>query len=502
MSGDGTPAVSAEGLSKSFGSTRALQEVDLALFPGEVHALAGENGAGKSTFVKILAGATPPDAGRLLIQGTPARFVRVGDALEHGVVPIYQHLSLMPHLTVLENLTAFSLSQGSPWSRRPRRRGMEAQARLALRQVGLDLPLHRTVAGLTLAERQLIEITRGLLRQGILLVLDEPTAALNRAEASRLFAVVRGLRERGWAVLFISHRLKEVEEIADRVSVLRDGRIILGGVGAAQLSRRQIVEAMVGRAPEQAATALPSPGEPILRVERLTMPGVFHDISLSLSQGEILGIVGLIGSGALELGAALAGAYPVRSGSVHVAGRPLRCGDRAAALEAGVGFIVVDRESEGLFPTLSALQNGSASILPELSRFGFYRRREEHRRLAPWFRTLAVKPEMPDAPILTLSGGNQQKVLFIRSFASERKRVLVALEPSRGVDIKSRAEIRRALFEAAGSGLAIVVVSSDLEEVTASSSRIVVMREGRMVAEVSPASDPSAILAYLTGAVP
>jgi len=244
MSGDGTPAVSAEGLSKSFGSTRALQEVDLALLPGEVHALAGENGAGKSTFVKILAGATPPDAGRLLIQGTPARFVRVGDALEHGVVPIYQHLSLMPHLTVLENLTAFSLSQGSPWSRRPRRRGMEAQARLALRQVGLDLPLHRTVAGLTLAERQLIEIARGLLRQGILLVLDEPTAALNRAEASQLFAVVRALRERGWAVLFISHRLEEIEEIADRVSVLRDGRIILGGVGAAQLSRRQIVEAL------------------------------------------------------------------------------------------------------------------------------------------------------------------------------------------------------------------------------------------------------------------
>jgi ABC-type sugar transport system ATPase subunit len=499
-SGNGSEVLVAHDISRSFGSTQALQAVHLALTSGEIHALVGENGAGKSTLVKILAGALPPDAGRVVIRGIPVRLAGVRDALRHGIVPIYQHLSLMPHLSVWENLAAFDLSQRSPWSPGPRRKDVEARGRRALARIGLHVSLHQAVSELTLAERQLVEIARGLLRRGAVLLLDEPTASLNGLEATRLFSVLRDLRRHGWAMLFISHRLDEVEEIADRVSVLRDGRTMIEGARVAERSRRQIVEAMVGQGIEQTSTVLSEPGAEALTVERLSTPGAFCDVSFDLRRGEILGVVGLIGSGALELGAALAGAYPLRSGRIRVGGRPLRGGDRAAALAAGIGFIPVDRESEGIFPTLSALQNGSASILGELARLGFCRKRDERDRLVPWFRMLAVRPESPEVQILTLSGGNRQKVLFIRSFASNRKRVLIALEPSRGVDIKSREEIRRALLEAARSGLAIVVVSSDLEEVTALSHRLVVMREGRAVAEVSPRSDPSTILAHLTGA--
>ncbi len=500
MNSGRVPLLTAQEITKAFGATRALRGVSLALQAGEVHALAGQNGAGKSTLVKILAGAVRADSGVLMLNGGPVVLSNVRDAVERGIVPIYQQLSLMPHLSVGENLRAFQLAGGAAWSAvagAPWVGGV----RTVLSQLGLQLDLRVPVGELSPAERQLVEIARGVIRDCTILILDEPTASLNRAEVARLFGVIRSLREQGRAVLFISHRLDEIEEIADRVSVLRDGEMVLEGVQRAGVSGRDIVQAMVGRALDQEGLVLPEPDGEVLRAERLTAPGAFTDVSLTLRRGEIVGIVGLIGSGALQVGAALAGAFRVRSGRLSLDGSPIPTDDRVSALRAGIGFLPADREQEGVFPTLSVLANSSASVLHELGRLGWLRAATERDWFLPRLRRLAVTPEDPDANIRTLSGGNQQKVLVVRNLASARARVIVALEPSRGVDIGVRGEIRRALVEAARANLGVVLVSSDLEEVLTISHRLVVMRGGRVVAEVGGRADPTRVLALLTGAL-
>ena len=494
-----TPSLLAvSGIEKRFGTTHALRGAALELRGGEVHALLGENGAGKSTLIKILVGALRPDAGELRVDGAPVRLDGVGDAIGRGILPIYQQLSLMPHLSVLENLFAFELARGPALGRRDTRRRI-GEAHEALRRVGVDVDPRAPLGRLSLAQRQLVEIARAVVRDCRVLLLDEPTTALGVDEVERLFGVVTEMREQGRAVLLISHRLDEVERICDRVTVLRDGRTVLRGGALPGVSRREVIEAMVGHelgeAPERGAAS----GDELLSVSGLSAPGAFRDVDLAVRAGEVVGIVGLIGSGATELGEALAGERRVNGGAIRIGGRALREGDRRAALRAGVGYIPADRDRDGLFPGLSVLHNASASSLWRLGRGGWLQPARERAELAPLLRRLRVRPEDPDAEIGALSGGNRQKALVARALAGGG-RVLVALEPTRGVDVGARREIHDAVLEACTAGRAVVVASTDLDEVMALSHRVLVMRAGRLVAALAPEDGPSAVVRELTGA--
>ena len=451
------------GIAKSFGTTRALRDAHLTLYAGEVHALMGENGAGKSTLVKILVGALQPDAGELRLKDLPLRLDGVADAVAAGLIPIYQHLTLMPHLSVRENLLAFDLATGSGWRAIPGRSD-DRRIKEVLSAVGLTLDLGRLVGSLSVGEQQLVEIARGLARDCRVLILDEPTATLNRREVDRLFAILRNICAQGCAVLFISHRLDEIEEVADRVTVLRDGVATIRGAARGTFTVADIVQAMIGRQVDVNELDLAPPGSVLLRVHDASLNNVFADASFELHRSEILGIVGLLGSGALELGQALAGAVPIDRGSMELAGRRLNLKSRRAALQAGIGLVPADRETEGIFATLSVGDNALASALNRISSFGWIRALAGAAMLRPWIERLAVSPPDPQRDIAALSGGNQQKVLVIRALVAIGMQLLVALEPTRGVDVGAREVIHRALAEAARNGLAVIVVSSDLDE--------------------------------------
>jgi ABC-type sugar transport system ATPase subunit len=490
------PVLSVAGVHKSFGTTQALRGAHIDLHAGEVHALLGENGAGKSTLLKLLVGGVQPDAGELRLDGELTRLRDVRDAIGRGILPIYQQLSLIPHLSVVENLLAFELARGRAFSWSGTRRWLD-QARAALDAVGLDVDPKAPVAELSLAQRQLVEIARSVMRDCRALLLDEPTTSLAADEVEVLFGVVSRMRDDGRAILFISHRLDEVERIADRVTVMRDGQTVLTGGRAASLGREPIVEAMVGRDVQQAAAARVERGAPVLTVSGLRERGRFREVELTVHEGEIVGLVGLIGSGATEVGEAIAGARTVREGTIEVAGRELRSRNRASALRAGVGFIPIDRDRDGLFPGHSILHNASVSSFRRFTRHGLLSVRRERSELGPRLEGLRVRPEDPDAEIGSASGGNRQKVLVVRNLASG-SRVLIAQEPTRGVDVAARQEIHQSFLDAAASGLGILVTSSDLEEVVALCQRVLVMRSGKVVAELQP-DDAGQIVRHLTG---
>ncbi|MFG6201865.1 sugar ABC transporter ATP-binding protein [Nonomuraea sp. JJY05] len=478
----GHPFLSARGIRKSFGEVEVLHGVDLDAAPGSVLALLGENGAGKSTLVRIIAGDLRADAGQIALDGTPQDVKDVAAARALGIKLIYQEISDAPPLSVAENIVlgAWPARRGFVKSRETR-----ARAREVLDALGVDLPLDAPVGGLRLGERQLVEIARALSGQGRCLIFDEPTAALSDAETERLFEVIDGLRRRGVAILYITHRLDEVFRIADEVCVLRDGHIVLHEK-VADVGKEPVIEAMVGRSVERRdreRDRAVADAPPLVRLEGASSGAAFRDVDLGVRPAEIVALYGKVGSGASEVAEAIFGMHPVEAGSLSIAGRRVRFRHPADAIAAGVGCLPGDRQREAMFRSRSVAENLAAPSWRGIAAGGFLTRRREAVAYRRWHDKLRIRSTSdPDQPIWTLSGGNQQKVVLGR-WLERGSQVMVLVEPTRGVDVGARQEIYRAVRSLAEQGSAVVVATSDYEDVVELADRAVVMVRGRTVAE-------------------
>jgi ABC-type sugar transport system ATPase subunit len=491
------PAVRFEGVGKRFPGALALDGVTLEVAAGSCHALCGENGAGKSTLGKILAGIHAPDAGRLLVHGRPVRFGGPRDALAAGVGMVHQELAFCPNLSVAENLCLGAL---------PRRRGlvdrreMERRADAMLAEIGAAMDVRRPLGDLSVAQQQLAQIAQAIGGGARIVVFDEPTSALGQVDAERLYETIGRLRARGLTCIYVSHRMPEIFRLCDAVSVLRDGRHV-GTRPAAGLTEAELVRLMIGR---PLAEYFPSHlagqgGDELLRVEGLTLPGAFRDVSFSLRAGEVVGLAGLVGAGRSEVARALFGLEPRATGQVMLAGKPVRIRDAAHAIRLGIGLVPEDRKRQGLVLGESGAHNTSFPILRRLARLGWVRRGEERALARDYFGRLRVRTPSVDAPVAGLSGGNQQKVVLARWLAA-RSKVLILDEPTRGVDVGAKAEIHALIDQLAAKGHAVLLISSELPEVIALSGRILVLRAGRLVAEVPRAeATQDRLLALMAG---
>jgi len=484
-----TALLSASSISKDFGSVRALEDVDLDVRRGEVHVLLGENGSGKSTLVKILSGAYRTTRGQLRFQGQPVTFASARAAREAGIATVYQELNLVPGLSVAENV--FLGDQ-------PRRAGIVDRGRLRtltdplLERLGADFSARDRVRDLGVAQRQLVEIAKALRGDLRLLILDEPTASLSSAEVDRLFAVVASLKADGVGMLFISHHLEEVPRVGDRVTVLRDGRRV--GETTPNASRRQLVRMMVGRdIDEQFPRRRRPPGPPVLQVRGLGSRGRLFDVDVTVHEGEVVGLAGLVGSGRTELARALFGLAPIDAGGVLVDGRPARIDGPRTAKASGIGFVTEDRRGEGLVPLLSIQDNLALAAGTSRLRMGLIRRGAERRHAQETISRLAIRARGPEQPVGELSGGNQQKVV-LGKWMSGRMRVLILDEPTRGVDVGAKVEIYQVINDVTDQGTGVLLISSEMPEVIGMSDRIVVLRSGRVAGELDPTASEEEIL--------
>jgi ABC-type sugar transport system ATPase subunit len=482
-----SPLIAASGLRKSFGGAQALKDASLSILPGEVHGLVGANGAGKSTFIRILAGLIQQDAGEILLEGRPFAAASAHQASEAGLSFIHQELALVPDMTVIENImlglpkrTRFGFVD---WSETAR------EAVPVARRVGVTAPLDAKVKGLSTAENWLISIARALIRKARLIVMDEPTAALSVAESDRLFEIVHGLRASGVAVLYVSHRLDEVLDLCQRVTVFRDGRSV-AELGGATLDRQSLVEAIIGRemmAERVVREERVRPGPVALSVRGLKRGSRVNDVSFELREGEVLGLGGLVGAGRSELARLLFGADRPEGGAMTLGGRPYRPRDCSDAVAVGVGFVPEERRAEGLVLTKSVAFNVSLANLRSLvfdPWLPFVSPRRRRSLAEDMVRDLAIKTPDIETPIGKLSGGNQQKVLIGR-WLGVKPKVLILDEPTRGVDIGARGEIHRLVRKLARGGMAVLVISSEPEELPDLCDRVLVMAGGRIVRDLS-----------------
>ena len=492
-----TPRVELRDAAKSYGAVRALRDGDLAIRGGEVRGLMGENGAGKSTLVKVLGGVVRRDGGEMLVAGEPVDFASPHDARDAGLAVIYQEPTLFPDLSVAENVVMGYHPLGALG--RIDRRSMHRQVADLLDRLGVTLDPDRPVRGLSIADQQIVEIAKALSFDARVLIMDEPTAALSGPEVERLFTVVRALKEQGAAVLFISHRLEEVFSICDTVTVMRDGAVVHDG-RLAEMTSDELVRRMVGRElsdlfPKQAAEI----GSTVLTVERLTREGVFFDVSFSVRAGEILALAGLVGAGRSEVARAIFGIDRPDAGHVELDGKRLPPGRPLAAMRAGLGFVPEDRRQQGLVMDLSIARNATLTRLGKLTRLGLIRPGAENRLASEWAARLQLKFHRLGDPVDVLSGGNQQKVVLAKWLATE-PRVLIVDEPTRGIDVGTKAEVHRLLSELAGRGVAVLMISSELPEVLGMADRVLVMHEGRLTEELSrEEADEERVIRAATG---
>ncbi len=492
------------GIRKRFSSVEVLKGVDLTLHEGEVLALLGENGAGKSTLMKILSGDYSRDGGEILLSGTPVQINSPRDAENAGIRVIYQELNYAPDLSVAENVLMGHLPRrpgplGSllvDWQESYRRTG-EILATLTK-----EIDPRDPVGSLSVGKQQLVEIAKALSGNARILVMDEPTAALASREVQMLFETITSLRARGVGIIYISHRLDEVEEVAQRVTVLRDGTVA-GDVPLAQVTRREIVRMMVGREVETLYPARQGvPGEPILEVSGLTRAGVFEDVSFTVRAGEIVGLYGLLGAGQTEVVNALFGANPAHQGQIKVMGKPVSIRSPRDGKRCGIGLVPEDRKREGVVLSMSVADNLTLGNWQAVSSGGVFQPTRERERTDYWVKRLAVRfSRSPDQEIGTLSGGNQQKIVIAR-WLEAGTRVLLLSEPTRGVDVGARADIYAVIEELREQGLGLVLVSSDMEELLGLSDRTLVFSRGRIVQELDrAAASQEALLAAASGEV-
>jgi galactofuranose transport system ATP-binding protein len=480
--------LAAHAIGKRFPGVVALSEVDLELRPGEVHALVGENGAGKSTLIKVLTGVYRPDDGELRYLGSPARFAHPLDAQRAGISTVYQEVNLVPLMSVASNLFL---------GREPRRlglvdfRAMNAAAAELLASYGIDVDVTRPLRTLGMGVQQMVAVARAAAARARVVILDEPTSSLEPREVDTLFEIIGQLRADGVAVLYVSHRLDELYRICDRVTVLRDGRRVHSGP-MASLPRLELVALMLGRDLEQirregttgfeGETTAVAP-TPVLAASGLSSRHRLSDVDIRVRPGEIVGLGGLLGAGRSETARAIAGALPLDSGTVSVAGTAVRTGSVAAAIRAGVVMLPEDRKAEGILPDLSVRENIVLAALPRLSSVGLVSRRRQDSIVDTFIKRLRIKATSPDQRVGELSGGNQQKVLLARLLCRQPK-VLLLDEPTRGIDVGAKAEVQALVDELAAEGLGVVLISSEFEELVEGSDSIVVLREGRVVAEL------------------
>jgi simple sugar transport system ATP-binding protein/ribose transport system ATP-binding protein len=474
------------GIGKRYSGTKALDDVSLDIVEGSVHALVGANGAGKSTLGKIIGGNIRPDEGVMEVHGRPVKYVNPSDARADGIAMIAQELALVPHLTVMQNVFL---------GVEPKRRGMVVKRRMKqqyselVSRWGFSMSRDALVGGLRTADQQKVEILRAVACNARVIVMDEPTSSLTHVETRTLHEMIRDLRESGTTIVYVSHFLDEVLELADSVTVLRNGKLVRTA-SAADETEASLVSGMFGAAAEAEHFEKPerSSAKVVFEARGLQREGVINDVSFSIHQGEIVGLAGLVGSGRTELARAIAGADPLDAGWIFVDGQECKIRTPRDAIDAGIAFLPESRKKDGLFMELSLAANTTFTHTETVSRRGFMRPLEERRKARALLQALSVVPPSPAVKANSLSGGNQQKVLFAR-WLFKQPRVLLLDEPTRGVDVGARAAIHRLINDLAREGAAILMISSELEEVLGLAHRVLVIRRGAIVREFQ--ADPA-----------
>lgn len=460
-------------VSKVFPGVRALDEINLQIYSGEIHSIIGENGAGKSTLMKIFSGVYQPDAGSILVNGKPVAFKGVNDAIKHGISIIFQEFNLMPELTVAENI---SISDLPVHGITVNRKVLVKRAQELFDRIGIKLDPNMLTKHLSVSQCQLLEIARAIGNNSKIIIMDEPTAALNNEEAELLFQIIRKLNDQGTTIIYISHRMKEVFEISDRITVLRDGQLITT-VDAKQTDQETMVKTMVGRTINMGEKFLGNNiGDVIYSVRNATVPGYFHNVSFDVRQGEILGVAGLMGCGNIELMKKLYGLIPEGSCEQQLFGKTVNINSPTAAMNHGIAFVTDDRKNSGNLNKVSAKENATISILPRLKHFLLIDNKKEQKSFHDYVDQFKIKCQ-EDQLMVNLSGGNQQKILVARALMTTCK-VLILLEPTRGIDVGAKVQMHQIIHNFAEKGLAVIVVSSDLPEVINLSDRVMVMCNG------------------------
>ena len=470
-------------ISKSFGGVNALRDVSFQCRPGTVHALVGENGAGKSTLIKILAGALLPDSGEIIFKGQKHQSFSTRKALNSGISVIYQELALVSQMTVAENIFL---------GREPRKyfgivdkKRLKIEAKKLLKQLGFEVDMDMEVGEMTVAYQQMVEIAKALSKNADLIIMDEPSAILAGHELDQLFLIIESLKKRGVTIIYISHRLEEVFRIANEVTILKDGQLV-GTKPIKDLSRGELVKMMVGRTLEEVfPVSSNQPGTFVLQVDEISTKTILNQVSFNLREGEILGVAGMVGSGRTELARAIFGADPLTSGTIKIKGQDVVFKNPADAIRSKISLVPEDRKYHGLFTKLSILNNITLPILSKISRWGFTDKKKENEIVERARQIHSIDMTSGNQEVQYLSGGNQQKVVLSKSLQTIPE-VIIMDEPTRGVDVGAKFEIYQLIRQLNKDGIAILMISSELPEILGLSDRILVMREGKIVAELTP----------------